>query len=90
MALVALGATDVTLARFRGTPAMVPILFLHATTYGGMYAVFVGAALDAATSSSAAGLGLPTALDLVASILPAAAMVRRIGIAVRAPLLPKR
>jgi hypothetical protein len=49
MALVALGTTQVTLARFRGTAAIVPVTFLHLATYGGLYALFVGATLHAAT-----------------------------------------
>jgi hypothetical protein len=83
MALVALGATDVTLARFRWSPAVVPILVLHATTYGGLFALFVGAVLDAAARSSSSTLSFPLALDLAASTLPAAVALRRIGTALR-------
>ena len=45
MSLVALRATDVTLSRLRGTPALLPIILLHGITYGGLYATFLGAAL---------------------------------------------
>lgn len=83
MACVALGATDVTLARFRGAPSIVPILVLHATTYGGLFALFVGAALDATAKTSTGTLNVPLALDLAASTLPAAAALRRIGTALR-------
>jgi hypothetical protein len=83
MALVALGATDVTLARFRGSPALAPILLLHAVMYGGLYALCLGAALDAATASLATRPGYPVAFDLVASALPAAAALRRIFSALR-------
>ena len=78
MSLVALGATEVTLRRFRGTCVLVPVMLIHSTTYGGLYAVFVGSALHAVTLSTAAGLGMTTLLDLAASTLPAAAVVRRI------------
>jgi hypothetical protein len=83
MSLVALGATDVTLMRFRGSCALVPVMLLHSTTYGGLYAVFVGSALHSATLPSAAGLGMTTLLDLAASTLPAAAVVRRIVVNLR-------
>jgi hypothetical protein len=87
MALVALGATDVTLARFRGSPAIVPILVLHAVIYGGLYALFLGAVLDVATASSATSLGHPIAFDLAASTLPAAASLRRMATALRSQFL---
>ena len=86
MSLVALGATDVTLSRFRGTPALLPIILLHAITYGGLYATFLGATLHAATQSSGAGVGIPTLLDLVASTIPAVAAVRRIAVGLRSEL----
>src|SRR5688572_33349218 len=54
MSLVALGTTEVTLTRFRDTPALVPVMLVHAATYGGLYAVFIGAALHAASMSSSA------------------------------------
>jgi hypothetical protein len=48
MALVAFGATSVTLARFRRTPAILPIMLAHLAIYGGLYALFIGATLHAA------------------------------------------
>jgi hypothetical protein len=83
MSLVALGATQVTLTRFGGTCALVPVMLVHSMTYGGLYAVFVGSALHAVARSSAAGLGMTTLLDLAASTLPAAAAVRRIAVSLR-------
>jgi hypothetical protein len=71
MGLVALGATGVTLARFRGTPALLPVLAMHATVYGTLYVLFVGAAIHAATRGDA-GPSLPAAVDLVASAWPVA------------------
>jgi hypothetical protein len=83
MSLVTLGATDVTLTRFRGSWALVPVVLVHSTTYGGLYAVFVGSALHAVTASSAASSVMTTFLDLAASTLPAAAAVRRIVVGLR-------
>jgi hypothetical protein len=86
MSLVALGATDVTLTRFRGTPALLPIILLHAITYGGLYAMFLGATLHAATTSSVTALDMRSLLDLAASTIPAAAAVRRIAVGLRSEL----
>ena len=72
MALVALGATAASIARFRRTTALLPISLLHVAIYGGLYALFVGATLHA-TAASAAGIGLPTVIDLAVSIWPVAA-----------------
>jgi hypothetical protein len=73
MALVALGATGATLSRFQGTPALTPILLLHATLYGSLYAMFVGAALHT-LAQQGHRLSLTTILDLAVS-LGLAAMV---------------
>jgi hypothetical protein len=78
MTLVALGATCVTRARFRGRVAAVPVLVLHLAIYGGMYALFVGATLHAAARTDA-GIGLPAAIDLAASLGPVAAALGVLG-----------
>jgi hypothetical protein len=79
MALLALGATNATLRRFRRSPTLVPALVLHATTYVGLYALCIGATLHAATNPSAQGLGASETLDLAASTLPMAVALQRIG-----------
>jgi hypothetical protein len=66
MAIVTLGATGVTLARFRSTSALWPALVVHVTVYGTLYALFVGATLHAAGRADA-GPSLLTNVDLVAS-----------------------
>jgi hypothetical protein len=71
------------LTRFRDTSVLVPIVLLHSTTYGALYAVFVGAALHGVTESPVAGLDLSAILDLAASALPAAAAVRRIVVSLQ-------
>lgn len=70
MALVALGATQVTLARFRGTAAIVPVTLLHLAAYGGLYTLFVGATLHAATTRPNAMLGAAATADIALSIVP--------------------
>ena len=79
MALVTLGATDVTLARFPRSAAMLPILVCHAAVYGGLYAIFVGATLDAAASREGAAhqLNYIFGVDLALSIIPIGMAVER-------------
>ena len=79
MAIIALGATNATFARFHGSPALCPVLLLHAVTYLSLYALFVGATLHAAADASTAGLGLGPSLDLAVSVLPLAVAMQRMG-----------
>ena len=44
MALVVLGATCATRARFRGNTAILSIMLVHLFTYGSLYVLFVGSA----------------------------------------------
>lgn len=78
MALIALGATGATVARFRGTQALVPVIVLHVAIYGGLYVLFVGATLHAAARNDA-GIGLPAAIDLAASLGPVTAALCVLG-----------
>jgi hypothetical protein len=89
MAILALGATDATLSRFRNTPAIVPILLMHAATYVGLYGLFIGATLHAAATASPGGLGIAAALDLAANSLPMAITLQRILSGLRQDLEPK-
>jgi hypothetical protein len=81
-ALVACGATRVTIERFRGTPALAPMLFVHLVVYAGLYAIFVGATLHAAARADA-GSVVPTAIDLAASLLPVAGVLCIVSDALR-------
>ncbi len=74
MALVGLGATGSTIARFRGPPALVPVLLLHLAAYGGLYALFVGATLDVAWRSSPL-IEVLSLVDLAMSFWPVAASI---------------
>lgn len=89
MAILTLGATDATIDRFRNTPAIVPVLLMHAIIYVGLYGLFIGATLHAAAASPA-GLGIGTALDLIVSSLPMAITLQRILGGLRHGLEPKR
>lgn len=90
MALVALGATEVTLSRYGGTRVAAVVVLLHAATYGGLYALFIGATLAAAATSPAGGIGTSTVLDLIFSTIPAAAALRRICVGIESQLLSER
>jgi hypothetical protein len=79
VALITLGATQLTLARFHGMPAFVPLVVLHAATYFTLYALFVCATLHAVTASTASGMSGWTALDLAASVFPMAIALKRIA-----------
>jgi hypothetical protein len=46
-----------------------PVMIAHLATYGGLYALFVGAILHAATQTDS-GLSTLAAVDLAASTLP--------------------
>jgi hypothetical protein len=76
MGLVALGATGVMLARFRATPMLVPLVLLNLVTYAGLYALFVGAVLHAA-SAQASGIPQTQLVDLAVSALPMVAVLWR-------------
>ena len=78
MALITLGATGTTIARFCGRPALAPVLFVHLAVYGGLYALFVGATLHAGSQASG-GVGLAAAVDLAASVGLMAAAVGLVG-----------
>jgi hypothetical protein len=86
MSLVALGATAATIERFRGLPALVPILFAHAAIYGGLYALFIGAVLSSRTAA-AGHLGWLAAIDLAVSSVPIAGAVALIASGVRASFM---
>src|SRR5262245_16354242 len=77
MALVALGATDVTMVRFRGSRAFLPVMMLHLATYGILYALFLSATLHGATRSGA-GLSIFNFLDLALSTCPLAIALERV------------
>jgi hypothetical protein len=70
MALVALGATGMTLVRYKRSPALLPLAVTQLTIYVGIYGVFIGAALHAANARSGPQLELLTILDVVASVVP--------------------
>jgi hypothetical protein len=69
MALLTLGATGATLARFGSSPSLRTILPVHIVVYAGMYALFVGASQHAAATQTGGG-NLWQTIDLAASIGP--------------------
>lgn len=69
MALLALGATGATLARFGGSPSFPTILAVHVVVYAGLYVLFVGATLHAAATQHG-GVDWWRAVDLAVSVWP--------------------
>lgn len=83
MAILTLGATHATIERFRGSPARMPILLLHATTYAALYGLFITATLHLAASQSAVALNAVAFGDVLLSTLPISIALRHIAAAVR-------
>ncbi|MCC7475787.1 MAG: hypothetical protein IT425_10345 [Pirellulales bacterium] len=75
MALVALGATEATITRFRSSPNRGWVLAIHATCYAGLYALFVAATLDQIARGF---LGGWAAADLALSVPPVVAASRMV------------
>jgi len=69
MSLVTLGATGVTITRLRGSTLLWPAL-VHLVVYGGLYALFVGAALHAADTRLGPRLDAITIGDIIVSLVP--------------------
>lgn len=90
MALIALGATEITLARFRGTIGFLPVIILHGTVYASLYALFIGARLVAAGHSTGPTFGHPAALDVVTSVIPAVLVTGRLAIGLRQSISSKQ
>jgi hypothetical protein len=70
MGLVALGATGVMAARFRGTQYGFLVVILNFAVYGLLYALFVGATIHSSAALASARIDAPKAIDLVASAWP--------------------
>jgi hypothetical protein len=90
MAMIALGSTELTLARFRDAAVFVPALVLHATTYALLYALFVGAQLHASQMAPLTRASDLAALDLAISIVPMAIAIRRISAALQQSFLSRQ
>jgi hypothetical protein len=90
LSILTLGATNATLDRFRNSAAIVHALLLHAATYAGLYALFIGATLHAAAGTHGGALGSFQAVDVAASFLPTAVSIMQIAIALRRQFEPQR
>ncbi len=70
IAIIALGATDAMVSRFRDSVAALPIIVLHGMTYVLLYSLFVGARLHVPTAAPATCVSGLAILDLVAQRIP--------------------
>jgi hypothetical protein len=75
MALVAAGATAVTVERFRATPGAYFVVVLNFLVYCSLYALFFGATLHQALARADHQLGTLATIDLAASAWPLAIAV---------------
>ena len=83
LSILTLGATNATLDRAQRSPAILMTQLLHSATYGSLYALFLGATLHSAASAPNGELGAIAALDIAASVPPAALALRRVAAALR-------
>jgi hypothetical protein len=78
IAITALGATEITIQRFRRSTAALPVLMLHSATYTLLYVLFICARLHASWLTSTSHLSTFVAVDLVASAFPMSIALKRI------------
>jgi hypothetical protein len=78
IAIIALGATDAMVSRFRGSTTAWPIMALHGTFYVMLYILFVGARIHASATALTPGVGRLSMLDLIASAYPMSIALKRI------------
>src|SRR5829696_1167542 len=64
VAIISLGATEITLARFRDKAALLTVLILHGAAYTGLYGLFIGATFHTAAISSQLSPSRLAAIDL--------------------------
>lgn len=83
MALITLGATLVTIARFVGSIAFATVLLLHAATYAMLYGLFVAAALHTSFDGAQVQCNTSAIFDLALSTLPICIALRHFAAAVR-------
>jgi hypothetical protein len=75
MSFVALGATTITVERYRGKRLGEIVVALNLVMYCGLYALFFGASVHRAPSPADHALGVVAAIDLAASTFPLAVAV---------------
>jgi hypothetical protein len=90
MAVLTLGVTEVTIDRFGRSAALLPIIALHSVIYAGLYGLFIGATLHAATSAFVAVRGGSPLVDIAISSVPMAVALQRVVIALRRHLAATR
>jgi hypothetical protein len=90
MAVLTLGVTEVTIDRFGHSAALLTIIALHSVIYAGLYGLFIGAALHAATSASVAVRGGSPLVDIAISSVPMAVALQRAVTALRRHLAGTR
>jgi hypothetical protein len=90
MAIIALGATELTVSRFQGSAAALPVVMLHGATYALLYSLFIGARLHDAAIASGAGISSFAAFDLTVSLVPVALALKCVSSCLRQSIMPRR
>ena len=89
LAIVTLGATDLTILRFRRSTAYLGVIVLHALTYTALYGTMVGARIHASASSPYPGMSAWLVADFVCSVLPIWLAIRGCLAALQESIVPK-
>lgn len=89
MAIIALGATEVTVSRFRGSVAALPVVMLHGATYTLLYALFIGARLHGAEAASGTSVSGFAVFDLAASVMPMALALKCVSTYLRQSMVSR-
>jgi hypothetical protein len=88
-AIISLGATEITLARFRNKSALLPVAVLHGVAYTGLYSLFIGASLHTHSATPSVSAISLASLDLIVSTLPMAIALKRIWSSLWQSTLPR-
>jgi hypothetical protein len=89
LAMITIGATDLTIQRFRESAAYLPVMLLHALTYTGLYGIMAGARIHAAASSPYSGVSGWLLADFACSIVPIWLAIRACIAALQESIVPK-
>jgi hypothetical protein len=90
MAIIALGSTDLMVARCRNSVTAFPILVLHGMTYVLLYSLFLSARLHLPTAALSSSVSNLSMLDLAVSAFPMALALSRIFNCLRAQALSRQ
>src|SRR5690349_19490105 len=89
LSIVTLGATDLTIQRFRRSAASLPVILVHAFTYAGLYCTMAGARIHAMGSSPNPSISGWLIADFACSVMPIWLSSRACIAALQKSIVPK-